>query len=510
MNQNVTKSATTLVEQPEKSSPISNPLIGLAVAAVALLVIFWKLSDEPYFIDESAMIGQSYYYTLLKTGQWQHPDWLHYAAYDHPPLPKYFFGLSLDLAGLPVPATLERWMRWIGFEPALGGGWQKSPSGADFSPPGDPRVLFWARVPSSLFGAAGATAVFAIGLQIHSRLAGLIGAALLTLNPLYVAHARRAMSDSFAECLVAASVAVVLWGCTLTWNRDSRWWKWGVFVVSESVLCGLAALAKLNGGVASIIVLGVIGGTLVLAFLSPSRETKAPHTTMTHSIVPAVVAIAIGFGSFAVFVGLNPLMTARPALGTNAPTQTRELAAKNLLARAKFLVDFRREWTVEALKNPTFKTDWLRTFPERVRMTMWEGFGRFSPLGPRDIRTHEPRPDRERFTDYHRATSLLWLPLVAWGLVLTTCAGWHALRAGRPPVAWALVLYMAVSLAIVVFMIPLNWDRYYLPLQAPAAALAAIAIAATVKRVLLRELVKKKGAGRCKSPSLDIFSPTFS
>src|SRR5262245_5575162 len=147
-------------------------------------------------MDESAMIGQSYYYTLLKSGQWQHPDWLHYAAYDHPPLPKYFFGLSLDLAGLPIPATLDRWMRWIR---------------GDFSPPADPRVLFWARVPSVLFGAVGAAALYAIGLQLHSRLVGLLAAALITFNPLYLTHARRAMSDSFAECLVAVSVAVALW-----------------------------------------------------------------------------------------------------------------------------------------------------------------------------------------------------------------------------------------------------------------------------------------------------------
>src|SRR5262245_4123569 len=203
MKRNAPTSATHDAVQPEKSSPITNALAGLAVAAAAFLVIYWNLADEPYFIDESAMIAQSYYYSLIKAGEWNHPDWLHYAAYDHPPLPKYFFGLSLDVAGLPVPATLDRWMRWMGFEPSVGGGWVRSQSGCDFSAPSNPRVLHWARVPSALFGAAGAAALFAIGLQLHSRLAGFIAAALLTFNPLYLTHARRAMSDSFAECLVA-------------------------------------------------------------------------------------------------------------------------------------------------------------------------------------------------------------------------------------------------------------------------------------------------------------------
>jgi 4-amino-4-deoxy-L-arabinose transferase-like glycosyltransferase len=488
MNQNIATSATGGVAQPEKSSPITNRHVGLAVAATASLVILWKLADEPHFVDESAMIAQSYYYTLFKAGQWNHPDWLHYAAYDHPPLPKYMFGLSLDLAGLPVPHSLDRWMSWMGFERSSDGGWRRSLSGGDFSPPRDPRVLFWARMPSALFGVGGAVAVYTIGLQLHSRLAGLLAAALLTLNPLYLTHARRAMSDSFAECLVAASVAVALWGCRLTWDRASRWWKWCALIVLESVLCGLAALAKLNGAVAAVLVLAMITGTWLLTLGSRARAARTrAEAVWPLCLMPAIAAAAIGSGSFAVFVLLNPLMIARPALGKDVPAQTSNLASMGLFARAKFLVDFRREWSDEARVNESFRKDWLPTFPERARMTVWEGFGRFSPFGPRNIRTHEPRPEAERFTEYRRASSLVWLPVVCCGFLIAVRHGWQTLRVGRPPLAWALILYMAVCLAIVVFMIPLNWDRYYLPLQAPAVLLAAVGVAAIVQREAKRE-----------------------
>jgi 4-amino-4-deoxy-L-arabinose transferase-like glycosyltransferase len=486
MKQNVPTSDTFGVAEPEKSSPITNALLGLGVAVAAFLVIFWNLADEPYFIDESAMIGQSYYYTLLKTGQWQHPDWLHYAAFDHPPLPKYFFGLSLDLVGLPVPTTLDRWMKWAGFE-RVPGGWQKSMSGGDFSPPGDPRVLFWARMPSALFGAAGAAALFAVGLQLHSRLAGLIAAVLITFNPLYLTHARRAMSDSFTECLVVASFAVGLWGCRLVWSGESRWWKWTVFAVTEAVLCGLAALAKLNGGIASLIVLAMLGGTWLLRLTSRTWRCSASNKGRSQvSIMAGLATAAIACGSFAVFVVLNPFLTAHPISDESISAHARELAEMGLLARAKFLINFRREWSEDSRHNPNFRKDWLPTFSDRARMTAWEGFGRFSSLGPRDIRTHEPRPDRERFSDYGRAASLIWLPLVVWGLVLSAYTGWQAIRSNRPPLVWALILYTILSLAIVVLLIPLNWDRYYLPLQAPASALVAIAVIATVQRTMKR------------------------
>jgi hypothetical protein len=42
---------------------------------------------------------------------------------------------------------------------------------------------------------------------------------------------------------------------------------------------------------------------------------------------------------------------------------------------------------------------------------------------------------------------------------------------------------MSASLAIVIFMIPLNWDRYYLPLQAPATLLAMIGVESAARWV---------------------------
>jgi hypothetical protein len=293
------------------------------------------------------------------------------------------------------------------------------------------------------------------------------------------------MSDSFAECLVVASVAVGIWGCRLVWSNTARSSQLIVFTAIESVLCGLAALAKLNGAIATVIVLAMVGGTWLLASACKRRWTTNIVNWRPTRLVLTVMA-SIGLSSFFVFVALNPLMFAQPHIDSSLSTATRELAAKGLLGRAKFLVDFRREWSSDALKNETFKKDWLLTIPDRIRMTVWEGFGRFSPLGPRQIKTREPRPETESFTEYGRVFSAVWLPLVGLGLLLCVRQGLAAMRAGRPPLAWAIALYMAATQAIVILLIPLNWDRYYLPIQAPAAALVALGIAAISQRIMRR------------------------
>ena len=410
------------------------------------------------------MIAQSYYYTLFKTGRWNHPDWLHYAAFDHPPLPKYCFGLSLDLAGLPTPASIEPWQNWMR---------------GDFSPPSDPRVLYWARVPSALFGVGGAIAVYFVGLQLHSRLVGTVASLLCVLDPLYLTHARRAMSDSFCECMVIVSVALAIWGCKLVWEPHVQPRRWLALVLLSSVSCGLAALAKLNGGIATVVTLGILVSSCLLRIMrwltSRGAGYRAPNP-----LVPLVAAAAIGLCSFLVFVVLNPFMTAQPTLPERASSDSKNLARMGILTRALFLVQFRRGWTVDALNNPAFEKDWLLTSMDRLRMTLWEGFGRFSPLGPRDILTVEPRPDHERFSDYDRASSLLWFPLVLGGMVLCVQIGWVQFRSGAAPVAWSVLVYFFVVLCMVVGMIPLNWDRYYLPIQAPAALLVAL-LAARIK-----------------------------
>ncbi len=496
MNQ---KFDTTVTSHPEPAAPTESSLsanrflspfwLAALVAVGSAIWILGRMEAEPHFADESAMIAQSYYYTLFKSGQWHHPDWLHYAAYDHPPLPKYMFGLFLNLAGLPTPKSIAAWENW---------------ARGDFSPPRDPRVLYWARVPAAIFGIGGVLAVFFIGLQVHGRLVGLLAAFLLAVNPLYFTHARRAMSDSFAECLVISAVAAALWGARLLWASEFRLRQWALFELVQSVLCGLAVLAKLNGGIAIILVFSIFAmNYLAVHFVRHQRGapiTKPPlspasgrevggeglgNLTDSRNLRMAPISVAaIAAGSLAIFVVLNPFLTSRPQLAANSPREQREIAAKGFVGRARFLVQFRREWSRDATRNEYFRKDWLLTISDRLRMTLWEGFGRFSALGPRNIRTIEPRPDKELFSDYRRAWSLIWFPLCLLGFGWTLADGWQAVRTDRMPQAWGLAMYATVTIGLMVLiMLPLNWDRYYLPMQACSAVLVPYGIVSSLNRL---------------------------
>jgi hypothetical protein len=464
--------------------------VGLLVAIAAAWWIFRGLEREPHFADESAMIAQSYYYTLLRSGRWDHPDWLHYAAYDHPPLPKYMFGASLAAARLPVPQNLDRWMAWIGFE-RVAGRWVARAGGGDFSPPAEAGVLYWSRVPAAVFGVGGVLATFALGVLVRGRWLGLLAALLVAVDPLYLTHTRRAMSDSFAECLVIASVVCAVAGMRLLWSPQFRRWRWLAFVAGAAASCGLAAEAKLNGGVATVIVLATLGvGWLALAIERGRGPAKPTGASRWNLVVPLPVMVLVGAGSFAVFVALNPFLTARPEMRDTDSEQARKLARLGVLDRTRFLVQFRREWSQDAMKSPAFERDWLSTPADRIRMTVWEGFGRYSPLGPRNIRTVEPRPTSERFGEYRRAATLIWFPLFLWGVLWAIGDGWRAVRNGGPPAAWCLVVYAALVLAVVVLLIPLNWDRYYLPLQPCTAVLVPYGVLATLKWISSRLVLK--------------------
>jgi len=159
----------------------------------------------------------------------------------------------------------------------------------------------------------------------------------------------------------------------------------------------------------------------------------------------------------------------------------KELAATGPLKRALYLVQFRHQWAQEALKQEWLRKDWLKTYGQRLKMTIWEGFGRYSPLGPRDIRTHQPRPERESFREYRRYVCLIWLPVCLFGAWHAFKVGWDHLKGGLSPDAWILLVYAGIVTATVVLLIPLNWDRYYLPIQPAACLLGGYAVLGALK-----------------------------
>ncbi len=459
-----------------KTSPIASTWwLGLGLAALTSLWFAAGVRSDRSFVDEWAYLSQAYFADLFASGLHNDPAWLEYPGYDLPPLPKYQIGAALRIAGLPRPSH-EMMVRWY----------------RDTSTKtGTEAMLMAARWPSVLWGGIGCSMIYAIGVQVSGRRLGILAAFLLTINPLYRLHARRAMSDVPAEALILCTLAFGLWA----WNRRRDGMSLGLTCFTSTIigiLGGLAVLTKLNGALA-LMTIGV-WSVWDIAIHWRSRFHRLPqvgpdqyssdqgigeHWSTTSSSTPneristpihrldinaalcSLVALAIaGLTGFATFVLLNPFMTAKP---TGAlPQGIAEIAAQNLIGRARIVFEHRAAASTQGAKQ--FPHNALTTLDQKLAAVIVQGYGRFGPLGP----SHTD--STKRFDLAQDWGALLWIPLLLMGFVVLV------IRARRSPVSGAVVLMTGLTFVVVTGFIPLAWDRYYLSIQPGAALFGASAV----------------------------------
>ncbi|MHB1561883.1 MAG: glycosyltransferase family 39 protein [Isosphaeraceae bacterium] len=404
-----------------------------AVAAIALTVFSTGLFDSP-FADEYAYMTQSYYADLFFTGRHDDPAWLHFFAFDLQPLPKYLIGMSLHAAGLPMPRTLDA-ARWY----------------LDYSPFGDARTLAAARVPSILTGTLGCVAVFLGGTMIFGRGAGALAALLLIANPLYRLHAHRAMTDVPTEALTIVCLALALFATARAWSGRAAWMSLAAFALA-GLAAGLSILCKFNG----LIALMVVGAWCGLGLLGHGIAWKSRLTFLLGGLL--VLAVASG-----TFLVLNPALTAHPRghretdqvpPDSNVSTRIREM----LRIRLENARHQKRAMSHNAMVTPADKLSVLAV----------QGFGRFGPFGPGKSNSEI------RYQLAQDWGSILWLPLVLYGAYASARLGIGQFRDGRPPTALALLIWAVIAWGVIGVYLPMAWDRYLLPIQAPNALLAAV------------------------------------
>ncbi|SIO67552.1 Dolichyl-phosphate-mannose-protein mannosyltransferase [Singulisphaera sp. GP187] len=420
----------------------------IVIGAVATVAFAYDLPSEPSFVDEWAYLSQTYYADLWIEGATNRAEWLEYPAYDLPPLPKYLFGLSLRAGGYRRSGRVDA-LKWY------------ADTRSQF---GTPATLLVARWPTVLIGALGCVAVYGLGTIAFDRRVGGLAALLLMVNPLYRVHARRAMSDVIAESLIVLTACVFLWA----WRRllngrlgPSTWLLAG----AAGLAGGLAALAKLNGALAMIIVVAWTLLALVLPRIASARKGAV--------VVAALVAVGV---SIATFIAGNPFLTAQPRGALNSQLQA--TARLSLGQRMRFLVDHRMG--ISRGQMEIFPHNALPTAFDKIATVCVQGFGRFGPFGP-----HESN-SRIRYDPNQDWGALIWLPLVVLGAVQSAVRGRAQTKSGDAPTAWAILIQTGVALLVVTMYLPLAWDRYYLSLQPGSALLAAVAVVAVADRLFSR------------------------
>jgi 4-amino-4-deoxy-L-arabinose transferase-like glycosyltransferase len=412
------------------------------VASVALLavVIFSSGLYDDEFVDEYAYITQSYYADLFFGGHRDDPAWLDEFALDLQPLPKYFIGPGLHAANIRMPGPRDA-ARWY---------WN---SHTRFGPPA---TLTVARVPFIATAVLGCLALFGCGFLLGGRWVGAIAALLLMINPLFRLHAHRSMSDVPCESFMIAALGLALWGVTRVWSGRGVA-AWLALFAAAGVCSGLSIVCKLNGLLAPMIIAAWCG----LGVLVPSLAGRAGKG------FAAGAAVSIAMMLMTV-VALNPTLTCRPQ-GKIRP----DLAGRAALrpwGRFREMVKYRLESAAGQQRMDKFYPDVLRSPVDKAAVFAVQGFGRFSPFGPSESNS------KVRYELRQDWGLVLWGPLVLLGILRAFRLGRRQLREVEPPTACALLVWTLVSWAVVAAYLPLAWDRYLLPIQAPNALLAAVGL----------------------------------
>ena len=406
-------------------------LIGLLAAGCFSL----GLRDVP-FVDEYAYITQSYQPDLVFSGRMNDVSWLEALGYDLVPLPKLWINLAFRAAGIPRPAP------WNAIA------WYENTSYRW----GTERELIVARLPSIFLGAVGCVAIFAIGTILRDQQTGAIAAFLLAINPLYSLHAHRAMSEASCEAFLLVAVALGLWAWKSLLSHGPIAPNL-LLLIEAGCSAGLSIVSKFNGILA---VLSLVGWTcLALALPGISRAVKLRLSVGTSGAI---------LTAWLVFVTLNPFMTAHPA--GHLPAQLQAIDELSAWQRFRFLIDHRGQ--VSSFQQGAFGHNALHSLFDRAGVVLVQGFGRFGPLGPRksdSTRRYDIRQDWGAF---------FWLPVVLTGVLTAIRLGKQEYRQSQPPTAWTLVVWSALALLLVTVYLPMAWDRYQLPIQAPASLLAAL------------------------------------
>lgn len=406
-----------------------------AIAAAALGVFSTGLFDSP-FADEYAYITQSYYADLFFSGRHDDPAWLHFFAFDLQPLVKYLIGMSLHAAGLPMPRVLDAAL-WY----------------HDYSSFGDIRTLAAARVPSILTGVLGCLALFLAGAMILGRAAGALASFLLIANPLYRLHAHRAMSDVPTEALTIVCLALTLSAAARAWAGRAAWMSLAAFAL-VGLAAGLSILCKFNG----LLALMVVGAWCGLGLLGRGISWRSRVTFGLGGLLTLAVA-------FATFLLLNPALTAHP----RGHRETDQVPPDSTVStRIRAMLEIRLENAQHQKRSMSHNA--MVTPTDKLSVLAVQGFGRFGPFGPAKSNSEI------RYQLAQDWGLIVWLPLVLYGAYASTRLGFGQLRDGQPPTALALLIWAFIAWGVIGVYLPMAWDRYLLPIQAPNALLASVGV----------------------------------
>lgn len=399
--------------------------------------LFFMQQNLPYHPDEFQFVGYSQSFPYLLRGDFRSAYWRDRHLLDQPKLASYLWGMSLLGSGV---ADIPAYLKAAGF-----GGFEMWWNAAAMSEKANSRSA--AAVPSSLAepvvlarrGAYVVTILFLAGVTMAAvaaggYLTGIIALWTVAGNPLVISSSLRAMADGplLLFTVLTFWISLMLLADAARGQRV----RFGVWCVLGGITGALAVSVKLNG-ILSLVYFFPVAGYGAVRFLRQGKMWPA-------AAVPLSLAVSAG-----TFLLLAPYLW--PSLW--------ESMTSMISNRMNTIAWQQGYWPRSALPSPAdrFAAVWQRVLS-------WDApYGSLGALG----------------------TAVWIVGIGALGMTLKSGEGFLRSRSA------AFLLWIVVIGGVTAALLPLDWDRYYLPVV--LVSLLVGAYGASVCLNVLRHLVIRKG-----------------
>ncbi|MBT3182069.1 MAG: hypothetical protein HN337_06135 [Deltaproteobacteria bacterium] len=263
-------------------SRVSKKIFPLIVLVLAVTLFGLQLNrhiDDPIRADEAAWIFSSVYLDHYMAGEWNHPDWNHMDAIDHPPVVKYYYGLAVKSAGELWKTTDDKdW--WFRSSQKISPMTFQSGMEERISWP----VLRSCRIAVALAAVLASLALYFLGSAVWKPSFGL-ASSIFFLSSQLVLYFVPIVEPDFLLIAVTLLQAVFL----VRWMKGFGWWD----ALMAAILVGIAIDTKLSG------LIQVPVSVLAISVVIFQRRFDR------RSILQSSVIVVIGF---VVMILLNPTL----------------------------------------------------------------------------------------------------------------------------------------------------------------------------------------------------------
>jgi len=382
---------------------------------------------------------------------------------------KYLIGLAWHAAGMRVNDVNEQW-DW-------GADWnynQQNNHAPSFE------LLIAARWPSALLLAAGVAVMFGLGKALGGKWTPYIASLYYALNPALLLNGRRAMMEG---SFIFFSLLAVLVGIWLLQHPSMR----------RAILLGIVSGFALASKHTAVFTVAAVFASVIIYLVYQSARSEDDYSVVDYVLLPY-----LGFATIAtlgVFLALNPAWWGDPVARAQTVLQLRQ----DLLAGQTAVFG---GYSNFADQLGGFFRQSLVVYPQYYEVSGWEGY----------IADQISRYESSVWRGVSMGGSVIGALFVCgimavgtWEMVsplipLRLRKRWivdddEPITNAHPPITgarWLVGLWALVMVLTTMFLTPLEWQRYYLPVYPAIGLVAALGVDVLLTRWKWRTLLNRR------------------